>query len=263
MRIFNPFRIKVASVLAAFAIVSLPASALATWGPVRPTFTWAHPATYVTFDSITDNPEYGDERPFLDVRDLNSAAVTDKITVTNNEELVLRVFFHNNASANLHLVSQNTRVKVLLPHTPSTATYAAGYIMSDNASPKVVTDTVDFVGPSNFTLSYEPGTAQLWTDAAHGLTMSDSIVTNSGALIGYATLDGKVPGCSAYEGFVTFKVRVSMPTTPTPQPPTPTPTPTHTATALPNTGPGDVVGLFAGASAAGGATHYFVSRRRK
>jgi hypothetical protein len=35
------------------------------------------------------------------------------------------------------------------------------------------------------------------------------------------------------------------------------------ATTMPNTGPGDVIGLFAGASAVGTAGHYIVSRRRR
>ncbi|MBX4201461.1 PKD domain-containing protein [Candidatus Saccharibacteria bacterium] len=54
-------------------------------------------------------------------------------------------------------------------------------------------------------------------------------------------------------------VTVSTPTTPTP---TPTPTPT-TPAAIPNTGAGDVLGIFAGASAAGTAAHAIVSRRKR
>lgn len=46
-------------------------------------------------------------------------------------------------------------------------------------------------------------------------------------------------------------------------PTTPTTPVTPTATALPNTGAGDVVGIFAGASAAGTAAHAIVSRRRR
>jgi hypothetical protein len=42
-----------------------------------------------------------------------------------------------------------------------------------------------------------------------------------------------------------------------------TPPQTPPTTSLPNTGPGDVIGLFAGASALGTAGHYVVSRRRR
>ena len=47
----------------------------------------------------------------------------------------------------------------------------------------------------------------------------------------------------------------NTPTTPT------TPT-TPAATTLPNTGAGDVLGIFAASSAAAGAGHFVVSRRR-
>ena len=42
-----------------------------------------------------------------------------------------------------------------------------------------------------------------------------------------------------------------------------TPPQTPSTTTLPNTGPGDVIGLFAGVSALGAAGHYVVSRRRQ
>ena len=45
----------------------------------------------------------------------------------------------------------------------------------------------------------------------------------------------------------------AVPTTPT----------TPTTTVLPNTGAGDVLGIFTGVSAFGGAGHYIVSRRRR
>ena len=58
------------------------------------------------------------------------------------------------------------------------------------------------------------------------------------------------------------KPDVSAPPSPAPTP-TPTPTPTPQATTLPNTGAGDVVGIFAGASAAGTAAHAVITRRRR
>ena len=79
-------------------------------------------------------------------------------------------------------------------------------------------------------------------------------------------------GCFNYSALITFTAVVNMPTPPTPTTPTPTPTTTPVtpakavttpAKAVPNTGPGDVIGLFAGASAAGTAAHAVVTRRRR
>ncbi|HEX5447747.1 MAG TPA: hypothetical protein VFW90_00920 [Candidatus Saccharimonadales bacterium] len=212
MRIFHSTRKKVAAVTAfgtAMALIPV-AVAMATWGPARPTFTWAHPATYVTFNSITDNPQYGDERTFFDGTYVNNpGAAQDKLTVSDNQELSLRVYFHNNAAANLGLVATNTTVQIKLPTQATTNATAAAYIMANNANPFAVADTVDFTGARPFTLSYVPGSAQLWNNIFRGAKLSDSIVAN-GALVGYDKIDGRVPGCEKYSGFVTIKVRVHM-----------------------------------------------------
>jgi hypothetical protein len=50
------------------AAVIVPASIFA-WGPNRSTFTIDSPANYVTFNSITDNPNIGDERNFVGIRE--------------------------------------------------------------------------------------------------------------------------------------------------------------------------------------------------
>ena len=40
------------------------------WGPDRPTYTMTHPPTEPVLNSITDNPDHGDERNFVQVRNL-------------------------------------------------------------------------------------------------------------------------------------------------------------------------------------------------
>jgi hypothetical protein len=185
--------------------------ALATWGPDRPTFTWANPAPYVTFDSITDNPTVGDERKFFGVADVNATQYTKTVQVQDNEEVSLRAYFHNDANQNLNLVATNTHVVMRLPGSTSNSTQTAkAYIIADNAKPVAVADTVDLTGSSPFTITYEPGTAQLWNNVFRGAQLSDNIVTDNGALIGYNAIDGKVPGCSQFSGYVTIKVRVHM-----------------------------------------------------
>lgn len=218
MSLFSTTRGKVfAGILTAgVALALVPAMhVLATWGPDRPTFTWAHPASYITFNSITDNPSVGDERKFFGVADANATQYHNDLTVHDNQELSMRVYFHNNAASNLNLVATNTRIQVKLPtNTNSTTQSAAAYIIADNAKPVAVADTVNINGANPFTLTYEPGTAQLWNNVFRGQHLSDGIVGSNGALIGYNAIDGKVPGCSEFSGWVTIKVRVHMQTPP-------------------------------------------------
>lgn len=228
MRIFKITRkrLVVLALVASLALVpvmGLKNNAKATWGPVsnRPTYTWANPADHITFDSITNNPVVGDERPFFSGKVItDSGNVVDIIQVNDNDEVSLRVFFHNDAASNLNLVATNTRVQIQLPHTEATTTFALADITADNATPGDIWDTVNFTGARPFTMEYEPGTAQLWNNVFQGLTLSDNIVTSGGTLIGYNSADGRVPGCEQYSGYVTIKVRIHMqpvPVTVTPQ----------------------------------------------
>ena len=263
-------RLSSIAVLPAVAIILAgSAYAAATFGPSRPTYTWAHPADHITFNSITDNPDpsIGDERYFISARDnasSNTLTYHKSLNVTDNEEVLIRIFFHNDAAANLNLVAHNVKAKASLPSTPDTSIVLAAHISASNATPGDVWSTMNMSGARPFTINYEPGTAKITTQYMSGVPISDSIVT-TGATIGAQAVNGDVPGCSQFSGFVGFKVRVHMASVPTP-PPTPTPQPQpqpQPAKALPNTGAGDVLGAFAGVSAAGTAVHYAVTRRRK
>lgn len=263
----------VAVPVAALAIAGV-ASAAVTFGPSRPTFTSASPASYITFNSITDNPTWGDERQLLKVRDANSApsAYATQANVSDNQEIVMAVYFHNNADSSLNLTATNTRVKFELPTNSATSLSTKAYITADNANPNQVWSTADLTSSSPFTLSYIPGSAKLHTNYVSGVAVSDSVVTD-GALIGTSGTDGKVQGCLQFSGYVTIRAKVKVtPVTPTPTPVTPTktaPAPTKPApapvkaTVLPNTGAGEVAGLFAGASAAGTAAHMAFRRFRR
>jgi hypothetical protein len=177
----------------------------------RPTFTWDKPATYVVFNSITDDAAYGDERAFFDgTPDGSHTRAQDVIEVHDQETIVLRVFYLNDAASNLNLNAVGVRVRILLPSGPKKRTAAAAMIEASNGRPRVVSDTVTFVGQRYFTVEYVPGSAQIWTNAMYPGRLSDS-VTTSGALLGYDKLDGVVSSdpdrCS---GWVTIKVKIYM-----------------------------------------------------
>lgn len=196
------------------AIVLIPATKVfADFSPSRPTFTIASPATYVTFNSITDN-QYGngDERTFLHAKDVNASAYSDSNVVTDNEELILSVYYHNNAASSLNLIAHNTRVRFALPTGAGSAQQVIAYISADNANPGTVTDTTNFTSPNTqpFTLEYEAGTAKIRNNSLNDVSLSDSIVTSSGAQIGYTSINGDIPGCLGYSGWITIKVRVHV-----------------------------------------------------
>lgn len=192
------------------AAIIVPAAVFA-WGPDRPTFTMEKAATYVTFNSITNNPNYGDERNFVTIKDAantNAGGWTDEINVQNGKEYLVRMYVHNNAATNLNLVAHDVTAQFNVPTYEGKRVQIDGYLSSSNATPKKVWDQAVFSSSSNFKLDYIEGSAKYTNNVfTSGTKLSDSVV-GSGAKLGYTKLDGNIPGCSQYSGVVTFKVKV-------------------------------------------------------
>ena len=203
-----------AALASIFAVVGISAVVYAGFGPARPTYTWAAPADHITFNSIIDNPVIGDERAFLRGAITTAPDYSDPVTgVQDGDEVKLIMYVHNNAAANLGLVATNAMVKVVLPAGSGANQTVTGYISADNAAPVEVYDTVDIasLGGKDFTMTYIPGSAKLTNNIFPGGTpLSDNIV-NTGALIGYDAINGRVPGCEQFSGWVTLKVRINIP----------------------------------------------------
>lgn len=196
----------------AVAAIAVPAFAGA-YGPSRPTFTIEDPADHVTFNSITNNGNYGDERNFVLIKDAANTSAggwSDEVNVEGKKEYLVRVYVHNNAAANLNLVAQNTRVKVNIPNSISNRVQIDGFVSADNANPGQVWDDVVLKSDKQFAANYVAGSARYYNNVnpSTGFALSDNIASQTGALVGYNQMDGKVPGCFQYSGIATFRVYV-------------------------------------------------------
>ncbi len=191
------------------------------WGPSRTTYTMASPADHVVFNSITDNNnEIGDERYFVSASEYTGDASknywSDKTQVENGKEYVVRMYVHNNAASNLNLTAENVRAYVVLPTDTATSITVSGKIYSSNASPTTVWDETTFTSKNGekFNLAYVDGTAKYYNTKDGKLRTftlnSSELLTSTGALLGYDQMDGKIPGCSEYSGYVTFHVKAQF-----------------------------------------------------
>jgi uncharacterized repeat protein (TIGR01451 family)/LPXTG-motif cell wall-anchored protein len=193
------------------AVLMIPAVLLA-WGPERPTYTMEKPADHVTFDSITNNPNYGDERNFVTIKDAsntNAGGWVDEITPQNGKEYYVRMYVHNNAAANLNLVAKNVTAKFNVPTYAAKRVQIDGYLSADNATPGSIWDQAVFSSNNNFNLSYEAGSATYTNNVFTGGTALPDSVASSGAKLGYRSMNGDIPGCLQYSGYVIFKVKAT------------------------------------------------------
>ena len=200
------------------AAVIVPAAVFA-WGPNRDTFTIEQPSDHVQFNSITNNPNIGDERNFVGIREVGSANTWyDDMTVQDGKEYYVRMYVHNNAADNLNLVAENVTAKFNLPTTTGKSIQVNGFLSASNVGANgkgnagqyaEVYDHATFNAAKDFNLAYVANSLKYENNAfgAAGTALPESIFTSAGAKLGYDKLDGKIPGCFKYAGYVTFKVK--------------------------------------------------------
>lgn len=203
-----------------FAVLGLSLMSLASasaWGPERPTFTMAEPASYPTFNSIIDNPTIGDERDFVRVGEINAdvTSLKNEIEVIPGKQYLVYVYFHNNASATYNDSAHNnvgialrTRMStsfstVITPENRGTITAT---VTADNSNPLSVWDEAYMTTATDkVLLRYVAGSAKIYNDwEANGSVMPSSLFTEDGTLLGLNSLNGVVPGCEEYHGVVTY-----------------------------------------------------------
>lgn len=213
----------------AVATVAIPATLLA-WGPsARVTFTLAHPAEYVTFNSITDNKQYNNERNFVQIRSVtDNTKFGENATLTPGKEYEVFAYYHNNGDTDLNAsgatvatgafmraqmpatvnAGENARVTVFVGATNAKHLDAAGTNLGNQ-----VWDEAFAKNSTNgaVALRYVPGSAKITSNGAvNGKSMPDTLYT-TGAALGYDALDGKLPGCLQYSGYVTYRFKVDQP----------------------------------------------------
>ena len=197
-------------------------ASVSAWGPERPTFTMAEPATYPTFNSIIDNPTIGDERDFVRVGEINAdvTELKNEIEIIPGKQYLVYIYFHNNASATYNDSAHNnsgvavrTRMStsfstVITPENRGTIT---GTVTADNSNPLSVWDEAYMTTKtSKVLLEYVAGSAKIYSNwGANGSVMPSNLFTETGTLIGLNALNGVIPGCEEYHGVVSYVLQAN------------------------------------------------------
>lgn len=186
------------------------------WGPERTTFKWDAPATYPTFNSMTDNPSLGDERNFVRVREAGVGNYTDNIEVLPGKEYEVYVYYHNNASETFNEsgkgIANNVRLLMQLPKKIEGGTNGEilGKISATNTNPKEVYDKAFLQTKQRVFVRYIEDSAIIFNKGtANGAKLDNNDLFNNGAkLAHYKEQWGMVPGCNDFAGYVTFRVKI-------------------------------------------------------
>ena len=171
-----------------------------------------------------------DERNFVGARDASTGNHGAKnvwngneIVVEEGKEYLVRLYVHNNNPKGTDAIAKDVTVSFNLPTVVDTEERVDGYINSSNATPSRYWDSVVFKSSDSrkFYLDYVEGSALFENNSVGkngGVKLADSLVNAVAASsnaanqlksvkIGYDKLDGNIPGCYNYAGYVTIKVK--------------------------------------------------------
>ena len=188
-------------------------------GPERQTYTSANPADHVVFNSITDNPEHGDERNSVLIREAGVGTYVNEMKLQPGKEYEVYSYFHNNAKTSLNTgegkgIARNVRMSAQVPSVvkPGERGIVSTSITADNAVPKKVWDEAYVTTDSTVSLRYVPASARIHSGGAvNNAVLSDSLFSTNGTFLGYSALNGVLPGCADYAGYVVYKLKVDQP----------------------------------------------------
>ena len=249
------------------------------WGPERTTFTMAEPATYPTFNSITDNPTIGDERDFVRVGEID-AEVTElknEVKVEAGKKYLVYVYYHNNASATFNTAEQNrsgvafeTKMAATFDRevTPEKKGKVTATVMANNSNPGAVWDEAYMtIDEGAVTLKYVEGSAKIYNDwETNGSVLSTKLFTEEGTYLGLNALDGVILGCEEYHGVVAYQLLAEakeVPVTPEePEKTCATNPEMEGCQELPNTGPLEIVLAIIIILGIGGGGYYWYRTRK-
>lgn len=194
------------------------------WGPQRETFTMQNPPDFITFDSITDNPDVGDERNFLRVRDADEQYWGEDTTngwtdtISNMQEghtYDVRLYVHNNGIEGRY-IAQDVRAHINLPTGSDVfgkQFEVNGYLYASNAQPQEIWDNIVLKSDKEFHVKVVSSKYynNVRTEATDGFDLGDELInskgTGSGALLGYDQMNGYITSCLPFSGYVLVKIQ--------------------------------------------------------
>lgn len=213
-------RLFIATLLVSALTLAVVTSSVFAGGPEkRPTYTSKSPADKVVFNAIVDNPEHGDEREFVLIREAGKGTYTGKIKLQPGKEYEVYSYFHNNAKSSLNTgagtgIARNVRMSADVPTVvkPGEQGKISTSITADNATPKKVWDEAYVTSDSTVALRYVPGSAVVHSGGGvNGKVLSNSLFSPAGTFLGYSELNGVLPGCADFAGYVVYRLKVDQP----------------------------------------------------
>ena len=162
----------------------------------------------ITMNSIS-NGDFGDEKNFVGAKVAGATVKTwnaNEIKVKDGETYTIRLFVHNNNPNGTAAIAKGVKATFSIPTNVAKTQTIVGYLDASNATPTRYWDEVKLVADENIYLEYVDGSA-MYNNNKGDFKLPNEVIT-SGALVGYESMNGEIPGCYQYSGVVTINVKV-------------------------------------------------------
>lgn len=185
------------------------------WGPARAGYYFDEGPEFPVFNSIIDNPIYGDERHFLSIEDPLHDEGDHYYTVIPGTTYTVRINYHNDANPETNSsgqgYAQKAKVSVKLPDklTANKPEILQADISSTTTEHRTVWDQIAICSPVNAVIEYIPRSAKIHNYGKLNSTVlpGDYIFSGDGYL-GYNRISGVIPAGMQYSGHVVFEFKV-------------------------------------------------------
>jgi len=185
---------------------------------------------YVTFNSITDascnvlGGEAG-EKAFTAISEYGKNSWNDNTVVEDGKTYTLRMYVHNNSVSDENddrvvdegkenTVAKNTTVRVDAQRGDyeghKNSFYLLGNIFADNAKPNRVYDHTYMYSANGEEFDFEYSNARYLSGNGQTFDLNGAnLFSQNGVLVGYDKMDGNLPGCSKFSGWVFVDLTVN------------------------------------------------------
>ncbi|MBG0741095.1 hypothetical protein IV500_17115 [Paeniglutamicibacter antarcticus] len=201
--------------------IPTPVSTGGGWGPPRATFKIDQPATYAVLNSITDNPDYGDERQFFTVRpaDVTKFGPNFKtsLRVTAGDVLTFRVLYEDSAADNFEDSDPSwiQGATAVLAYDDSPLLRRVMQLSISAANSPMIWSALVLESENLFSLEYVRDSARIYNNA-HGLKTAkgpykfdfDQLRSATGLKLGYDEMNGTIRPGYQYAGYIYFDMKV-------------------------------------------------------
>ena len=190
------------------------------FGPNRKTFTWKDRAPYAVFNSITNNPYYGDERYFVKIREYIEGQETpyvSAIKIEKGKQYDISIFYHNNAEPNnigqkAIGIANGVAIRSSFPAVIQGKEYISADIIANDTFPITVWACVEITADEPCYLRYVQGSAAYKCKGQlNGNNPGPEYLFGVGSFIGYNKISGILPGGDQYAGSVIYRLFADYP----------------------------------------------------